>query len=251
MKKVISIPKRILCVYILLTMLATPLNGLAHSGRTDSNGGHWDRKRGTYHYHNGGGSSSSSSSSSRSSSSSSSSSGSSSSKSKSAPAKKTIRVSGVKVSRTTIKRYMYVGYVYCFDVDVEPYDADDRNVTWSTGKTSVASITNTGSLTAKSAGITTVKATAKDGSKKSGSIEIYVIDELTEDDFPITKDSPKSHITSMQTILILLGDLDGKADGIWGKRTSAALSNAAIKRGTIANEECSYSLYCMMLDDVG
>lgn len=26
----------------------------AHSGRTDANGGHWDRSTGTYHYHNGG-----------------------------------------------------------------------------------------------------------------------------------------------------------------------------------------------------
>jgi len=26
----------------------------AHSGRTDSNGGHWDRSNGTYHYHSGG-----------------------------------------------------------------------------------------------------------------------------------------------------------------------------------------------------
>ena len=25
---------------------------LSHSGRTDSEGGHWDRKAGTYHYHN-------------------------------------------------------------------------------------------------------------------------------------------------------------------------------------------------------
>jgi hypothetical protein len=24
---------------------------LAHSGRTDSYGGHWNRKKGTYHYH--------------------------------------------------------------------------------------------------------------------------------------------------------------------------------------------------------
>lgn len=36
----------------------------AHSGRTDSRGGHWDRRTGTYHYHNGGNSSSSSSNSS-------------------------------------------------------------------------------------------------------------------------------------------------------------------------------------------
>ncbi len=42
----------------------------AHSGRTDANGGHYNRSTGVYHYHNGGSSSSSSSTSSSSSSSS-------------------------------------------------------------------------------------------------------------------------------------------------------------------------------------
>ena len=52
---------------LLLTMLLI-LNGMdlyAHSGRTDSKGGHYNRKTGTYHYHGGGTSSTSSSSSSR------------------------------------------------------------------------------------------------------------------------------------------------------------------------------------------
>ena len=52
---------------LLLAMLLI-LNGMdlyAHSGRTDSKGGHWDRKAGTYHYHGGSTSSTSSTSSSR------------------------------------------------------------------------------------------------------------------------------------------------------------------------------------------
>lgn len=44
--------KKIILVYIVLINVFTL--SLAHSGRTDSNGGHWDHSTGEYHYHNGG-----------------------------------------------------------------------------------------------------------------------------------------------------------------------------------------------------
>ena len=43
--------KRLLLFLILITLLI--VSASAHSGRTDANGGHWDRKNGTYHYHSG------------------------------------------------------------------------------------------------------------------------------------------------------------------------------------------------------
>lgn len=36
----------------LLLALSLPLSTFAHSGRTDANGGHYNRKTGEYHYHN-------------------------------------------------------------------------------------------------------------------------------------------------------------------------------------------------------
>ena len=46
--------KRILCLICLLLSLAfLPLSSAAHSGRTDSKGGHYDRETGDYHYHHG------------------------------------------------------------------------------------------------------------------------------------------------------------------------------------------------------
>lgn len=54
-------------VVLLLLFLVFVSVSLAHSGRTDANGGHMDKKTGTYHYHNSGKSSSSTSSSSSSS----------------------------------------------------------------------------------------------------------------------------------------------------------------------------------------
>ena len=47
--------KRILLIFTLLIVvfLTSALSILAHPGRTDANGGHWDRKSGTYHFHSG------------------------------------------------------------------------------------------------------------------------------------------------------------------------------------------------------
>jgi uncharacterized protein YgiM (DUF1202 family) len=44
--------KKQLSLFLFISLLS--LFMYSHSGRTDSNGGHWDRKAGTYHYHNGG-----------------------------------------------------------------------------------------------------------------------------------------------------------------------------------------------------
>jgi len=42
----------LLSLTLVFCFLLIPQNSDAHSGRTDKNGGHWDRKKGTYHYHN-------------------------------------------------------------------------------------------------------------------------------------------------------------------------------------------------------
>lgn len=44
--------RRLLCFVAVLLILSAPF-ALAHSGRTDSDGGHYDRSTGEYHYHHG------------------------------------------------------------------------------------------------------------------------------------------------------------------------------------------------------
>ena len=43
--------KRIICLVLIFILVAT--SSYAHSGRTDSSGGHYNRKTGEYHYHGG------------------------------------------------------------------------------------------------------------------------------------------------------------------------------------------------------
>ena len=57
---------------------------------------------------------------------------------------------------------------------VEPSNATNKAVTWSSNATNVAEVNDTGLVTAKSAGKVTITATATDGSGVSGSMEITV-----------------------------------------------------------------------------
>lgn len=43
--------KKILCIFLLLITFS--ITSYAHSGRTDSKGGHYNRSTGDYHYHHG------------------------------------------------------------------------------------------------------------------------------------------------------------------------------------------------------
>lgn len=45
--------KALIFILCTLTLLSLPLSVMAHPGRTDSNGGHYDRSTGEYHYHHG------------------------------------------------------------------------------------------------------------------------------------------------------------------------------------------------------
>ena len=44
--------KRVCAILLLFVMIIPPVTSDAHPGRTDSNGGHYNRKTGEYHYHN-------------------------------------------------------------------------------------------------------------------------------------------------------------------------------------------------------
>lgn len=44
----------VLAAVVALIVIALPIAAIAHSGRTDANGGHNDYIHGGYHYHNGG-----------------------------------------------------------------------------------------------------------------------------------------------------------------------------------------------------
>jgi uncharacterized protein YjdB len=97
-----------------------------------------------------------------------------------ASAEVTVKITAKTVSVTSVtlsagKTTIYVGDTLQLTAAVKPDNATNKNVTWSISSGSArGSVDASGKLTAKAAGSVTVKATAKDGSGKSGTITITI-----------------------------------------------------------------------------
>ena len=75
--------------------------------------------------------------------------------------KKTVFVTGISVSPTTV--YLIEGKTSQLSATVLPSNATNQNITWSSSKTSVATVSSTGLVTAKSKGNAVITAKTADG----------------------------------------------------------------------------------------
>lgn len=181
--KIISI------LLIILNIISIGANTYAHSGRTDSSGGHKDNKNqsglGSYHYHCGGhpahlhtngvcpysSSSSSNKKSTSSSSSKSSASGSYSSGTKTtAITPSTIDVTTIQINEKL--ESIEVGKSKILTVTITPSNATDKNVTWKSSDESIATVSTSGEVTAKKSGTVNISAISSNGKTSTITINI-------------------------------------------------------------------------------
>ena len=74
-----------------------------------------------------------------------------------------VAVTGVTVSKTSVE--VAVGKSETLTTTIEPSDATNKNVTWTSGDANIATVSNDGTVTGVAAGTTTVTVTTEDGSK--------------------------------------------------------------------------------------
>ena len=79
------------------------------------------------------------------------------------PAK--VSVTGVSLDKTSLS--MTEGETYTLTATVTPSNVTDKSVTWSSNKTSVATVSSTGVVTAKAAGTATITVMTNDGGKSA------------------------------------------------------------------------------------
>jgi uncharacterized protein YjdB len=75
----------------------------------------------------------------------------------------TVNVPIIDVTLNRTEGILTVGDNYTLVATVEPHNATNRNVTWHSGNTSIATVDTSGQVTAVSAGTTIITATAADG----------------------------------------------------------------------------------------
>lgn len=200
-KKIISI------LLIILSIISIGVNAYAHSGRTDSSGGHKDNNNksglGSYHYHCGGhpahlhtnGVCPYSSSSSASKSSTSSSSSSSAKTTSTVPT--TIEVTDIKINENVTN--MEEGENKKLTTIITPDNATDKNITWKSSDKSIATVSTTGEVTAKKYG--TVDITANSTNGKTSTIKINIKESPKTENSAIinTSSNNKNNITNTTT----------------------------------------------------
>ncbi len=74
--------------------------------------------------------------------------------------------------------YMKIGKSKTFRSTIKPTAATNKSVTWTSSNTAVATVSSKGVVKAMGVGVAIVKAVAKDGSKKSGSCVIKVVEKV-------------------------------------------------------------------------
>lgn len=176
--------KLLISILMMTIIICASLSTFAHSGRTDSSGGHKDNKNasglGSYHYHCGGypahlhtngicpyssnktskSTSSSSMSSSGSNKSSSSTSKSSTTSSTSSPIT-TIAATEIKIDQDNCS--MEIGDTKKLTASITPDNVTNKTITWKSNNESIATINEEGEITAKKSGVVSIIASTSNG----------------------------------------------------------------------------------------
>ena len=97
-----------------------------------------------------------------------------------------IKVTSVSLDKTSLS--LEVGKTYTLYENVLPTNATDKSVTWSTSNSSVATVSSTGLVTAKSEGTATITCKANDDSGKQATCKVTVTKpegiEINAENFP-------------------------------------------------------------------
>ena len=184
-------------IFVAICVVLVSINSYAHSGRTDSSGGHKDNKNksglGSYHYHCGGypahlhengvcpyKSQSSTTSSNKSNSNSNSKSSSSKSTSSSS---KPVSAQPVEIKVTSIEinekiENIFVGESETLTANILPSNVTNKNITWKSDNEDIATISSKGEVIAKKTGNVTITASTSNG--KTDTLKINVVKKIEE-----------------------------------------------------------------------
>lgn len=108
----------------------------------------------------------------------------------------TVYVTSITLNKTSAS--LYVGGTTQLNATVSPSSATNKSVGWTSDDTSVATVSSTGLVTAKSAGTATITCKAKDGSGKQATCNISVKENVKPTS--ITLSASKASLTEGETL---------------------------------------------------
>lgn len=157
--------KKLISIFLSLIIISFSILSVSgHSGRTDANGGHYDRKTGQYHYHNGGYTDSNNSSYNNYS-----------YNSSQTNSSQTTRTYANKIEVKNKQRSLNCGEGMQLKATVYPSDAYDKEVSWHSSDEDIAYVDDDGYLHSCGVGTVTVSVTTAGGASTKFKIKVKEI----------------------------------------------------------------------------
>lgn len=193
--------KIIVVLVTILSLVSIGMSIYAHSGKTDSSGGHRDNKNksglGSYHYHCGGhpahlhtnGECPYTSNSKYNKSSASSSTSTEANTKNVTKISYNVSVTGIKINETIQK--LELGEHIELTTTITPSNATDKTITWESSNENIATVSGKGKITAKSAGTVDIIATSSNG--KTDKIRITINKPQKDENSAIIKTAATTH----------------------------------------------------------
>lgn len=155
-----------------------------------------------------------------------------------------VTVTEVVLNKTS--ETLAIGDTLSLTATIKPENATNKKLTWSSNKTSVATVSDAGVVTAKAAGTATITATSADGSGKQATCVITVPEPCTGD-FIISNGVITGYIGVGGEVVVPSKDSNGKAITAIGYAafmdntsiTKVILPDSIIEIGESAFEGCS------------
>ena len=128
-------------------------------------------------------------------------------------------------------------------VTVNPTDADNKDVTWSSSNTAVATVSSSGKVTGKSGGTAEIIATAKDGSGIVGKATVTVTSDAPAASFPTSlvgqsyTGSDSQYFSTFTYTFVSATEFHMTDDGLMGVDTTFVLQSVDGNTYSLLNED--------------
>lgn len=154
---------------------------------------------------------------------------------KSASCTVTVKQHVTSISLSETSKDIYINDNLPLTATVNPSDATDKSVSWSSSNSGIASVSSTGVVTGLSTGTATITATANDGSGKSASCTVTVKQHVTS--ISLSETSKTIYNNDKMTLIATVGPSDATDKSVtWSSSNSdiASVSSTGVVTGISA-----------------
>ena len=154
---------------------------------------------------------------------------------------------GITVSPATLT--LEVGKTQTLTATIQPADATDKSVTWTSSNTSIATVSTSGKVTAKAAGSCTITATTKDGSGLKATCQLTVVQPVTG--ITLSSSSLSLEVGKTQTLTATIQPADATDKSVTWTSSNTTVATVSTSGKVTAKAVGTCTVTCAAQDGSG